>query len=231
MSNKRHLSTWLLLIINIWFGVILSMHGWNAHYILDVGGITGNMPTSQGLYQFLPFATNNMTNLVSKLPFLAYPITGIPLIMLRGLSASFLHFSWIHLVSNMFVLYYIGRRFEELNYKGTLLMIYIITGITSMVSAYILQPNALTVGASGAIFGIMGASLVLSIKARIERKAQKIDNATAINYITEGKMVYGLIVVNLITTFMVPGISIVGHIAGLVSGIIIGIILPLKYYH
>lgn len=229
MRNTKHLTTWFLLIINIWFGILVYTRGWNPQYILEVGGMKGNMPTSQGLYQFLPFAVQDMTNIVSHFPFMAYTITGIPLLIVRALNASFLHFSWSHLISNMVVLYALGRRFEELNYKGSLLVIYIITGITSMLSAYILQPDALTAGASGAIFGIMGASLMLSIKARIELKRQKIDNITAINYINEGKMVYGLIIFNLITTFTIPNISIVGHISGLIMGMLLGLLLPLKY--
>ena len=230
MHRKIHFTTWFLLIINIWFGILISTRGWSPQYILEVGGMTGNMPTSQGLYQFLPFAMKDMTNMVGNFPFLAYPITGVPLLIIRALNASFLHFSWVHLISNMVVLYSIGRRFEELNYKGSLFIIYIVTGIVSMLSAYILQPNALTAGASGAIFGIMGASLILSIKARIELRKQKIDNITAINYINEGKMVYGLIIFNLITTFIIPNISIVGHISGLIMGIFLGLLLPLKYW-
>ena len=228
MQNTKHLTTWFLLIINIWFGILVCLHGWDPQYILDVGGMKGDMPTSQGLYQFLPFATQDMTNVVSHFPFMAYPITGIPLLIVRALNASFLHFSWAHLISNMVALYVIGRRFEELNYKGSLFIIYIITGITSMISAYMLQPDTLTAGASGAIFGIMGASLILSIKARIKLKIRKIDNITAINYINEGKMIYGLIIFNLIATFTIPNISIIGHISGLIMGIILGLLLPLR---
>lgn len=230
MHKKTHFTTWFLLIINICFGILISMRGWSPQYILEVGGMTGNMPTSQGLYQFLPFAVQDMTNMVGHFPFLAHPITGIPLLIIRALNASFLHFSWIHLLSNMVVLYTIGRRFEELNYKGSLFIIYIVTGIVSMLSAYILQPDTLTAGASGAIFGIMGASLILSIKARIELKRKQIDNITATNYINEGKMVYGLIIFNLIMTFIIPNISIVGHISGLIMGMLLGLLLPLKYW-
>ena len=123
-----------------------------------------------------------------------------------------------------------GYIYSELNYKGSLFIIYIVTGIVSMLSAYILQPDTLTAGASGAIFGIMGASLILSIKARIELKRKQIDNITATNYINEGKMVYGLIIFNLIMTFIIPNISIVGHISGLIMGILLGLLLPLKYW-
>lgn len=230
MHRKIHFTTWFLLIINIWFGILISMRGWSLQYILEVGGMTGNMPTSQGLYQFLPFAVKDMTNMVENFPFLAYPITGVPLLIIRALNASFLHFSWVHLIGNMVVLYVISRRFEELNYKGSLFIIYIVTGIVSMLSAYILQPDALTAGASGAVYGIMGASLILSVKARIELKRQKIDNRTATNYIKEGEMIYGLLGVNLIMTFIAPNVSIVGHISGLIMGIFLGLLLPLKYW-
>lgn len=230
MNKSKHLGTWLLVIINIWFGLILATHGWSHQLILQVGGISGNMPTSQGLYQFLPFYTHNMTDIVRHLPFMAFPITGVPLIILRTLSASFLHFSWVHLLGNTMVLLIIGKRFEDINYKGLLVLVYIVTGITSMTTVYLYQPQALTVGASGAIFGIMGASLAFALKAKIAKKKYKIPNNTAIEYIKEGKMIYGLIAMNLIITFLVPGISIIGHISGLVSGIIMGMLLPLKYY-
>jgi membrane associated rhomboid family serine protease len=77
-----------------------------------------------------------------------------------------------------------------------------VSGLAGSAGALIWSPNALTVGASGAIWGIMGAALVL--------EARRI-------WVFGGQAM-GLVVFNLLITFLIPGISIGGHIGGLVGG-------------
>lgn len=120
----------------------------------------------------------------------------------RLLTASFLHYGIIHLGLNMLVLWFIGPALEEYFGHWRYLLVYVVSGLAGSAGALIWSPNALTVGASGAIFGIMGAALVL--------EARRI-------WVFGGQAM-GLVVVNLAISFLIPGISIGGHIGGLIGG-------------
>lgn len=229
MKKSKHLFTYLLLGINIWFGLLLAQHAWDTQTIMAWGGITKSMPTVQTLSQLPPFVSMPQETL-SKLPsFIFTPIHGITLLLVRALWASFLHFSWSHLINNMIVMYFVGKLFEDVTRFGVILPVYIFTGIVSMTSAYYLQPNSLTAGASGALFGLMAASFVLSVKAKHQYQHAKIPEYIANRYSRLGNYVYVLIVLNLISTFTTPNISIIGHIAGLISGLLIGLIIPIRH--
>ena len=79
----------------------------------------------------------------------------------RLITAAFLHASLIHLGMNMLVLWFIGAPVEQAIGRGRFLAIYMVSGLAGSAGALIFSPNAVTVGASGAIFGILGAALVL----------------------------------------------------------------------
>lgn len=230
MKTRATLETYLLIAINLWFAYIVSIHAWNTDFIHQLGAVSGNMPTEQLRILLVPLTEDMAIEWMRQNDFWVRPLAGIPLFIVRTLNASFLHFSWGHLFGNAVSLWIIGKRYEQVNYRGTFTLIYVFTGIISMSSAAILQPYALTAGASGAVFGLMGASYVLSKRA--ERLAFKRDmpHSTYVKYSQLGHLVYSLMVYNLIMTFVLPGISIVGHISGLIAGIIIGIIIPIKYW-
>ena len=120
----------------------------------------------------------------------------------RLITAAFLHYGPIHLGMNMLALWWIGRPLEA--YLGPLryLLLYLVSGLAGSAGALIANPEAVTVGASGAIFGILGAAIVL------ERQQTYVLGGSAIT----------LLVVNLAFTFAVPGISIGGHLGGLAGG-------------
>jgi membrane associated rhomboid family serine protease len=120
----------------------------------------------------------------------------------RLLTATFLHGSLIHLGMNMLVLWLIGPPVEEYFGHARYLLLYVVSGLAGSAGALILSGGRPTVGASGAIFGIMGAALVLEWR-RIW---------------VFGGQALGLVVINLVLTFAIPGISIGGHIGGLVGG-------------
>ncbi len=120
----------------------------------------------------------------------------------RLITAAFLHASIIHLGMNMLVLWFIGAPVEQAIGRGRFLAIYIVSGLAGSTGAVIFSPNVVTVGASGAIFGILGAALVL--------EAQGSD--------VLGGQAFGLIAINLIFTFAIPNISIGGHVGGLIGG-------------
>jgi membrane associated rhomboid family serine protease len=120
----------------------------------------------------------------------------------RLITATFLHYGLVHLGMNMLVLWIIGPPLEEYFGHARYALVYVVAGLAGSAGALIWSPNALTVGASGAIWGIMGAALVL--------EARRI-------YVFGGSAL-GLVVLNLAITFLIPGISIGGHIGGLIGG-------------
>lgn len=120
----------------------------------------------------------------------------------RLLTAAFLHYGPIHLGMNMLALWWIGRPLEDALGPVRYLMLYLVAGLAGSAGALIANPDAVTVGASGAIFGILGAAIVL------ERQQTYVLGGSAIT----------LLVVNLAFTFAVPGISIGGHLGGLAGG-------------
>jgi membrane associated rhomboid family serine protease len=121
----------------------------------------------------------------------------------RLLTSTFLHAGLIHLGFNMFILWYVGSPVEQAIGRGRFLALYIVSGLAGSAGALVVSPDAVTVGASGAIFGVLGAALVL------ERQG---------NYVLGGQAL-GLIVINLVITFVLPStISVGGHVGGLIGG-------------
>ena len=120
----------------------------------------------------------------------------------RLITAAFLHYGPIHLAMNMLAVWWIGRPLEDALGPARYLLLYLVSGLAGSAGALIANPTAVTVGASGAIFGILGAAIVL------ERQHTYVLGGSAIT----------LLVVNLAFTFAVPGISIGGHLGGLAGG-------------
>ena len=120
----------------------------------------------------------------------------------RLITAPFLHYGPLHLGMNMLVLWFIGPALEEYFGRLRYLLVYVVSGLAGSAGALIMSPNALTVGASGAIWGLMGAAVLL--------EARRI-------YVFGGQAM-GLVVFNLIFTLLIPGVSIGGHIAGGIGG-------------
>src|SRR5262245_30961191 len=121
----------------------------------------------------------------------------------RMLSAAFLHYGPFHLLLNMLALWWFGSMLEQRIGSGRFLAIYLVSGLAGSAGALMLDPTTPTVGASGAIFGILGAGLVMETVHR--------------DYVFGGSAL-GVILLNLIFTFSVSNISIGGHIGGLFGG-------------
>jgi membrane associated rhomboid family serine protease len=127
----------------------------------------------------------------------------------RMLTAAFLHYGPLHLGMNMYGLYIAGTLLEHVIGRWRFLGLYIAAGIAGSAGALWLEPNGATAGASGAIFGVFGALFVL------ERR----------RHIATGGQIAALIVLNLVFTFAVPGISVGGHIGGLIGGVALMLVL------
>lgn len=128
----------------------------------------------------------------------------------RIVTAGFVHSGLIHLLFNMIVLWWLGGALER--YAGSLRfgVIYLASLIWGSAGALLLAPDALTVGASGGIYGLMAALLVL-------------ERQQGIALLGSGVGVFLLL--NLAITFIIPGISIGGHLGGLVGGVLAALVL------
>jgi len=122
----------------------------------------------------------------------------------RLITAAFLHASIIHIGFNMFALWVIGAPVEHYLGRARFLGLYFVAGLAGSAGALLQAPYGVTVGASGAIFGILGAMLILEwhLTGRLAGNAMT------------------MIVINLAISFAVPGISWGGHVGGLIAGIL-----------
>ena len=120
----------------------------------------------------------------------------------RLLTSAFLHDGPTHILFNMWALYVIGPALERWLGRTRFVALYLLSALGGSVLVYLLTPiNVPTLGASGAIFGLFGATLVLSRKLNFDMR-----------------WIVGLIVINLVITFVVPSISWQGHVGGLLTG-------------
>jgi membrane associated rhomboid family serine protease len=121
----------------------------------------------------------------------------------RLITAAFLHANLLHIGLNMLALVWLGAPVER--YLGHLqyLALYLVAGLAGSAGALITTPTGITVGASGAIFGILGALLIIEYQATGQIAGQA----------------FTLIVINLLFSFTMSGISVGGHIGGLIGGI------------
>ncbi len=121
----------------------------------------------------------------------------------RIITSGFLHENLLHIGFNMWVLYYLGLLLEPAIGRLRFATIYGVALLSGSFGALLVSPHELTVGASGAIFGLMGAAVV-------EMRARQVP------LMASG--VGGLILINLVISFSIPGISWGGHIGGLIGG-------------
>ncbi len=128
----------------------------------------------------------------------------------RILTAGFLHTGMIHLLFNMFGLYILGGLLEPAIGRLRFGVIYFVSLLAGSFGALLLEPTAPTVGASGAIFGLMGATVIVMRNRGVNPWESGI----------------GLwIGLNLLITFTIPNISIGGHIGGLIGGAVAALIM------
>ncbi len=120
----------------------------------------------------------------------------------RLVTSAFLHFGILHLLFNMWALYVVGPPLEEWLGRVRYIALYGLSALGGSVMVYLFSPlNASTVGASGAVFGLFGATFVVARRLQLDVR-----------------WVVTLIVINLVLTFSVPGISWQGHLGGLLTG-------------
>lgn len=134
----------------------------------------------------------------------------------RLFTGIFLHANFLHLIFNMYALYVIGMQLESFLGKGKYLAVYLLSGLGgSMLSIFF--SNGYSVGASGSIFGLMGALLYFGYHYRVY-----LDSVVK-------SQIIPLIVLNLLIGFTSTGIDNWAHIGGLVGGILATTAVGVKY--
>ena len=131
----------------------------------------------------------------------------------RLITSMFLHIGVIHLICNMYSLYIIGKEVESLFGKWKFLIIYILSGICGSILSLAFYSNTVSAGASGAIFGLLGALLYFGYYYR-----------TYLGVAMKSS-VLPVIIVNLVIGFLNPSIDNAAHIGGLVAGILLTMLL------
>ena len=132
----------------------------------------------------------------------------------RLLTCVFLHIGIMHLLCNMYSLYIIGKEVENLYGKIKYIAIYLLSGLTgSILSIAFSNDGVISAGASGAIFGLLGALLYFGYYYRTYLGA------------TIKSSVVPVIIVNLIFGFLNPMIDNAGHIGGLIGGILVSMMV------
>jgi membrane associated rhomboid family serine protease len=130
----------------------------------------------------------------------------------RVVTGGFLHENIIHIAFNMYVLYVLGQMLESVLGRLRFGLIYAVSLLAGSLGALLVTPHSVTVGASGAVFGIMGA-------AAVEMRARQVP------IMQSG--VGGLILINLVISFALPGISWGGHVGGLIGGALAALAIQL----
>ncbi len=127
----------------------------------------------------------------------------------RLVTSGFTHAGVLHLAFNMLVIWQFGGMLEPALGKARFIGLYLAALLAGSAGALLLSPDALTVGASGAAFGLVGAAAV-----GFQRRGVSI-------WSTGIGMMLGI---NLVITFAVPGISVGGHLGGLAGGALVGLV-------
>ncbi len=129
----------------------------------------------------------------------------------RLLTSVFLHTEWWHIVGNMLALWIIGGPLEAALGRARYLALYLLSGLGGSALVYLVtEPNTQTLGASGAVFGLLGATVVLARRLRYEMRP-----------------VIVMVVLMLVLTFVPLGgdirVSWPAHVGGLVTGALVGL--------
>lgn len=125
------------------------------------------------------------------------------------LTSAFTHVGVLHLGSNMLMLMITGPVLERVFGRARFLAVYLLSALGASVAVmWFSNPASSTVGASGALFGLMGALLVLTAKVRANMQ----NIATIVG-------------INLVASFAIPGVSLEGHLGGFVTGALLGALI------
>lgn len=187
--NQNNIVTMIIIAINIILYIITAIMSKN---ILDINAYV------------LLYMGGNYGALVSKGQ------------VWRLLTCAFLHGGLIHILCNMYALYAIGPQVEILFGRVKYIIIYFFSAVGGSLLSYICSPNNLSIGASGAIFGLFGAMVVFVLKYKDRIPKRVLNN------------LFGVIILNLLIGFNLQGIDNFGHIGGLLAGALVAFLTLTK---
>lgn len=185
MNNKKPMLTYIFIIINIIVFMLMYIYGNGSEDIETLKQFGAN---------YIPYVKSGE--------------------YIRLITSAFVHIGIIHLLSNMYSLYVIGRQVEQLYGKIKYILIYFISAIMgSLFTVVFSNSNTVAAGASGAIFGLLGALLYFGYSYR--------------GYIGNSiiNQVLPAILLNLVVGFSSPNIGNSAHIGGLIGGYLISMAL------
>ncbi len=128
----------------------------------------------------------------------------------RLVTSAFLHYGLIHMAMNMFILMLLGRMLEPAIGGWRMLLLYGVSLTGGALGALIVEPNAFTAGASGAVFGLAGAVVIA-------------ERASGVRLRDSGILAF--LVINIAISFLWPGVSIGGHLGGMIVGAVAALVL------
>lgn len=133
----------------------------------------------------------------------------------RLVTPMFLHGGLMHLVLNMYALNALGPFVEKVYGRAKYVIIYFVAGIVSSIFSYMFS-EGVSIGASGAIFGLLGAALIFSLKMK-----DRVGKGMVKNIIS-------VIGINIFIGLAIPNIDNFGHLGGLIGGILVSLMFKNK---
>ena len=128
----------------------------------------------------------------------------------RLVTSAFLHYGFLHMAMNVFILVLLGRMLEPAIGGPRLLLLYAVSLTGGALGALLVEPNAFTAGASGAVFGLAGAVVIA-------------ERASGVRWRDSGILMF--LIINIVFSLLWPGVSIGGHLGGMVVGALAALIL------
>lgn len=128
----------------------------------------------------------------------------------RLITSGFIHSGIFHLGMNMYLLWLLGQTLEPVMGTVRFLMLYFLSLLGGSLGVLLISYDAPTVGASGAVFGLMGAMVVIQWRNNINPWSSGIGS---------------LVALNLVITFLVPRVSIGGHLGGIIAGALVAYVM------
>ena len=192
-SKKRPIVTYALILSNIIMFIMCILAGGN-------------------LFNMDPNLLYNFGGMVN------YQTMSGPAELYRLVTSMFLHGEILHIGFNMYALYVLGPQLESFFGKTKFFIIYMLSGIIgNLVSMVLQQSNIVSVGASGAIFGLIGAFLYFGYHYRVY-----------LGSVIKSQII-PLLLINLVLGFMIASVNMAAHIGGLVGGLLAAKMVGVKY--
>ena len=138
----------------------------------------------------------------------------------RLVTCIFIHIGFLHLIMNNYALWILGQEIEQIYGSSRFVLLYLTAGVVGSLSSYIVRPENLSAGASGAIFGLFGVMGTFAFRYRKE-----IPDALRRDII---RRIIPIILINLAFGFSVRFVDNSAHIGGLLAGVALALVVPYK---